>query len=898
MLKRREADIFKFITTNCISEKFVSTTEKYYTMKTLSAFICIFTAICFSSFKILAQPLTANAGADQTICVFMSANLGGSPTASGGTAPYTYMWSPATSLNNDTISNPLANPTATTIYTVTVTDNAANTASASVTVTVNPTPNVQITGQNFVCAGQCVTITATGGTTYQWSTGAIGAGWIACPLVTTTYTVTASSAGGCTATDNFTINVAPPMNISTSSTTSSCGLCNGSATLTANGGFPPYNYTWSNGAIGATITNLCAATYFVTITDGSGCSSSAAATISNIAGLSVVLDTITNANCANNNLGSITVHGECGASNYSYHWWQDGIPLNDTTSIISNLSIGVYDVMITDANTDTATASFPVSNTSNIYASVSTTNANCASNGIAYVQVQGAHPPFTYLWSDTLHQTTPIATGLTAGNYSVTITDSIGCTRVALASIVSGCLNIIKGRVYFDANQNCAQDSGEAGLPYKMLYVTPGNYYGSTNASGDFTITTPNTSNTLHSPSYMTPLSLTCPTSGTYTINFTSSGDTSVANDFGYWADSNYIDLVLHPGWSSANPGFNKHYWICYYNNSPTPQNVLIRFTYDSLLQYTSCTQGGIHYPAQHKIEWTYNNVAPSNIWDWNTKPEIYFYVPITVGISTTLHSCFEILPIAGDVNPVDNSYCYEEPVTGSHDPNSKTVYPVGEGSEGIISPNDSTMFYTIHFQNDGNDTAFTVIVVDTLSPFLDPATVIAGAASHPYTFDLSGQGILTFRFDNILLPDSNVNEPASNGYVNFTIKQKPNNPEGTVISNTAANYFDFNPPVNTNTVKNTISLHLTVTEEPLNNDKMKLFPNPARDALNIEIFNDVYYPCKLNVYNELSGFVSQTEITQSFSTINCNNWKSGFYFYTIEDSKGAIIGRGKIIVQ
>lgn len=867
-------------------------------MKTFSAFLCICIAICFSSLLSQAQQLSANAGNDQVTCIGQTIQIGGSPTASGGTGPYTYAWSPATGLSSVSIPNPSAMPMTTTIYTVLVTDNAANSASATVTVTVNPTPIVQVVGQNFICMGQCVTLTASGGTTYQWSTGVNNPGWIACPQITTTYTVTASSAGGCTATDNFTVNVAPPMNLSISSTPASCGLCNGSAIPNGFGGTPPYTYVWSNGAVGQMTNNLCAGIYSLTVTDALGCSYSDTVNISNITGVSVVLDTLINANCSNNNLGSIAVYGECGAGNYSYHWWQDGTPMSDTTSSIINLAVGVYDVMITDANSDTATASFPISNTANIYASVTTTSANCGNNGTADVQVQGAHPPFTFLWSDTLHQTTPTAIGLTGGNYSVTITDSIGCTRIALASVPSGCLNIITGRVYYDANQNCVQDSGEAGLSNKMLYVSPGYYYGSTNASGDFTITTPNTNNTLHAPSNMSPLALTCPSSGTYSINFTSAGDTSTANDFGYWADPNYFDLVLHPGWSTANPGFDKHYWICYYNNSPAPQNVLIRFTYDSLLQYTSCTQGGVNYPVQHKIEWTLNNVTPSNIWDWNTKPEIYFHVPATVSINTMLHSCFEILPIVGDVNPSDNSFCYDETVTGSHDPNSKTVYPAGEGSEGIISPNDSTLLYTIHFQNDGNDTAFTVVVVDTLSPYLDPATVIPGAADHAYTFDLSGQGILTFRFDNILLPDSNANEPESNGYLNFTVKLRKNLPEGTVITNTAANYFDFNAPVNTNTVKNTMSLHLTVAEQLLNNDIIKLFPNPTQDALNIEMLNDVYYPCKLKIYNELSGYIFQTEITKSFSTIYCNNWKSGFYFYTIEDTKGAVISRGKIIVQ
>ncbi|MBL7808978.1 MAG: hypothetical protein JNN28_14260, partial [Saprospiraceae bacterium] len=126
------------------------------------------------------------------------------------------------------------------------------------------------------------------------------------------------------------------------------------------------------------------------------------------------------------------------------------------------------------------------------------------------------------------------------------------------------------------------------------------------------------------------------------------------------------------------------------------------------------------------------------------------------------------------DLDPYLDIHCQAN--TGSYDPNDKTGYPLGYGANHYIRPG-TPLEYLIRFQNTGNDTAFTVRIEDTLSQWLDPATLRPGASSHAYTWNLSGAGLLTFLFENILLPDSNVNEPASHGYVKFTINHKADAP-------------------------------------------------------------------------------------------------------------------------
>jgi len=158
------------------------------------------------------------------------------------------------------------------------------------------------------------------------------------------------------------------------------------------------------------------------------------------------------------------------------------------------------------------------------------------------------------------------------------------------------------------------------------------------------------------------------------------------------------------------------------------------------------------------------------------------------------------------DDDPFTDLVCVNN--IGSFDPNDKSALPIGDGPEHLISSGQD-LEYKIRFQNTGTDTAFTVVIRDTISDVLDMSTFEAGISSHDYILDIEDNNILVFTFNNILLPDSTVNWTASNGFVEFKINQIENNLPGTIIENTAAIYFDFNEPVITNTVFHTIETPL-----------------------------------------------------------------------------------------
>ncbi len=810
----------------------------------------------------------------------------------GGTFPFSYLWS--TGANTANVQGLSVG-----VYTVTVIDAYGCTVASNVSI-LQPQPVTVSVYSNGLACGNCngsAQAYASGGTppfTYLWN-NMNGNPYTSMQtnLCPGNYTFTLSDANGCTTTGGTSIVSSPGLTLTVSQTPATCGNYDGSVCVSASGGTAPWAYLWSNSSTAPCLANVSAGMYTVTVYDNNNCQKDTTIQILNSNGVNIVLDSIVNINCSNNSAGTIAVHGMGGTGNYEYSWSN-----GDTTATITNLSPGNYTVVLFDVNGCTTSATYHIINSYNMYASIVVSPASCVNNGYAIINnVMGVNPPFSYLWSDPLHQITPTASNLVSGNYFVTITDNIGCTIIASANVYTVGSKVIKGRVYNDANQNCIQDAGELGLSGIILISTPGYIYGYTDSNGDYTIYTNQSNNTVAvASSNLYGYSPTCPSPSILNVNFTNSCDTLLNNNFGYYFNANFFDLSIFQNWTSANPGFTKTYNLYAHNNSPTSQNATIRLIYDPALIYTASTAGSVHNSTLHTIEWT-QNLTPYYYSSYG-QFTANFYVPTTVSISDTLCTLFEITPIAGDYNPLNNSKYFCQPVTGSYDPNSKDVIPRGYGSEGFITTSDSVLYYTVHFQNTGNDTALTVIVVDTLSQNVNPASIVPGASSHPYTFNLSEHGILTFRFDHILLPDSNVNESASNGFFNYTVNLKPNLSVGTVIENKASIFFDFNLPIVTNSTINTIATPLKISEI-LSNDKVEVYPNPFKDITTFEIKSENYkLPYKLEVFDMLGKKVRSIDnINSNTFNFSSDDLESGIYLYKVL-SFDKEIGKGKIIVE
>ena len=239
--------------------------------------------------------------------------------------------------------------------------------------------------------------------------------------------------------------------------------------------------------------------------------------------------------------------------------------------------------------------------------------------------------------------------------------------------------------------------------------------------------------------------------------------------------------------------------------------------------------------------------------------------------------------------------------VTNSYDPNDKQAIPTGFDAAHNIFKN-TELEYAIRFQNTGTDTAFRVILIDTLSPYLNPATLRPGASSHPYDFKLEANGVLRFTFRNIQLPQQSVNERESQGFVNFRIAQKPENPVGTVIENSAGIYFDFNLPVITNTTWHTVHAPLIQVVSDLNEDvpsygQLHVYPNPAVDAVNFELPKDAPSSEMFSLYNSLGSLVRQEGFSNGKYRFERRELPAGVYYYRIENT-GQRAYSGKVILQ
>lgn len=256
------------------------------------------------------------------------------------------------------------------------------------------------------------------------------------------------------------------------------------------------------------------------------------------------------------------------------------------------------------------------------------------------------------------------------------------------------------------------------------------------------------------------------------------------------------------------------------------------------------------------------------------------------------------ILPLENS-NPAIASYCRES--TASLDPNDKQAQPKGYGVEHLIEHN-VPIEYMIRFQNTGTDTAFNVVLVDTLSAFLDAASVRPGAASHPYHFEVNGH-VLKVKFDNILLPNASVNEPASNGFVQFTVQQKPDLVDGTVIENRASIYFDFNAPIVTNTVFHTLGSHFIEVSVATHESEsglpiLEAYPNPTADILHFNAKSAVNEVLVFALTDVLGRVVQRQNDVTLPMTFERGALESGTYFFQFTGKDGRLLWNGKILVK
>ncbi|AHM60822.1 gliding motility-like protein [Flammeovirgaceae bacterium 311] len=400
-----------------------STTEDLQNITSGSYTVTVTDALGCSDTKTISVPLTQpiSVVATEIIQADCMGNLGGiTVAASNGTAPYTYTWTHGATGESLEDLEPG-------YYTVTVTDDMGCTTSRTFQIKAPSMPQVQINGGS--CGTSTLTAAASGGEgpyNYEWNTGATTGSINA--EAGQYYTVTITDQNGCTASAEMQVDeIGSAITATTAVTQPGCfGSTNGSVDLTVDGGTGSYTYRWSNGATTEDLSNVGAGTYTVVITDESGCTKTATATIGNPAAITVVSELI-HANC--HGLGGISVEAQGGTAPYTYSWTH-----GPEGNSLDNLQAGQYTVVVTDARGCAIQKTFSIREEQAPAVSIANTGT-CTTQQLT-AQVSGSTGPYTYLWSS--GQTTAAITPAVSGSYNVVVTDSNGCPAVAYTEVTLG----------------------------------------------------------------------------------------------------------------------------------------------------------------------------------------------------------------------------------------------------------------------------------------------------------------------------------------------------------------------------------------------------------------------------------------------------------------------------
>ena len=353
---------------------------------------------------------------------------------SDGVEPYTYSWSHDGGLNAATATGLSAGT-----YGLTVTD--ANGCYSSISVELTFTAGPSLSWESVMdasCAEDngALTVMASDGLppySYSWSHNIGLDSPTATNLAAGDYTVSVTDANGCTVELSNTVSAADLLIIFPVQVQPTCnGIDDGSVTAEVSGGIGPYNFVWSTGQTGETISDLAAGTYFVTVTDTQGCQASASVEIFNLEALDLVFD-IESPLCNSEANGTAMVSVANGSGTYTYLW---DTPGNPETAGVTGLAAGDYNVTVTDENGCFEVGTATVPETPELTVSTNST-VSCLNllNGTATASPENGQGPFTYAWNDIDDQTTATAVDLAPGVYVVTVTDANGCMATATALV-------------------------------------------------------------------------------------------------------------------------------------------------------------------------------------------------------------------------------------------------------------------------------------------------------------------------------------------------------------------------------------------------------------------------------------------------------------------------------
>ena len=847
----------------------------------------------------------------------------------GGRLPYTYLWSNGATIEDltDLFSG---------LYNVTVTDAAGCTKLDSKVLLANVGLSAVVT--SATCFGSdngSINLSASGSTgpyIYQW-TGPNGFTSIQedpTNLSPGTYAVTATDVNGCLVVKSFLVTQPPAAFFSAGANMIACfGAATGSAAASITGGLPPYSYLWSTGETTLAISDLFPGTYSVTVTDSNGCMhfDNSVTVWEND---QILLSFLQISSTCDQAVVVPIVSGGTTAPNYIFNWSS-----GSQDSVLQTNISGDYTLTVTDGLGCTASATYSTQVNfgfcgqiqGRVYHDVV---ENCLPDGEPglggwIMKAQGISGTFFGVTNASGAYTI----GVLPGDYTVVISPPNPlwnpCSLMLLAGPV-GVNDTVSGIDFpVKKDANCPSLSVDISSSILRRCFANNLYYvnycnsGPDKAFGAYIILTLDP--------FLTPLNsnLAYTNLGNGVLRF-EVGDLELGQCGSFYlyirvscnavlGQTHCTEAHIYPDDPCIPP--NAQWSGASLRVSSECQSDSLRFRIENVgasnmpaaLEYIVIEDQVMLMSAPVKLDaGAFTTVSvPANGSTWRLEVEQepfhpgHFMPAVSVEGCTTgpqFSTGFVTMFPANDADQFVDITCIEN--TAAYDPNDKQAFPKGYGAQHYVRPG-TPLEYQIRFQNTGNDTAFTVRVVDTLTAWLDPVTIRPGASSHPYSWDLSGAGVLTFLFENILLADSNVNEPASHGFFKFTINHHEDAPLETVIENTAEIYFDFNEAIVTNTTFHRLGENFVTVglwEPQQLGYKVLVSPNPFFEAAILEVKGlSINSPIHLQVFDLHGKLHLEMDSDGPVFQLKKGRLAAGAYFFKIEQA-GKNLGTGKLVIQ
>ncbi|MBL7923922.1 MAG: T9SS type A sorting domain-containing protein [Bacteroidia bacterium] len=432
--------------------------------------------------------------------------------------------------------------------------------------------------------------------------------------------------------------------------------------------------------------------------------------------------------------------------------------------------------------------------------------------------------------------------------------------------------NQIQGSCFLDFNSNNIQDTGESILSNQKIIEQNTGKFAFSDQNGNYTIFVFDSGNYVVSPQV---LNWYTPMPSFQTAAFSAIHQIDSLNDFAFQPQGAFEDVgVTITPMGTFRSGSMASYMINYGNYGTTTVSPIVYLYPSSNVTYQSATLAPSNITT-NSVVWNLPSLTPFQT------GSIIVTVNVNLGhpVGTLINSNAHIEPYLTDDNPSNNNSNWAVYIAGSFDPNDILV------NEDTLTTTQVSaapwLDYIIRFQNTGNDTAFTVKILNPIDTNkLNIYTIEFVSASHQVSLHWINfyKSYMEFKFENILLPDSNTNEPLSHGFVRYRIQPKTTLTAGDSITNFAAISFDFNEPVITNTAKTIIILPTGIASASPTQEKLHVFPNPAENTINISGIQLENGKAQLRLMDIYGKIILEKTVTTTASSIETIQLANGVY--------------------